>query len=94
MTRKFKFNDNDKLCFGSFIQRHKYSWQKAKPHTCANKGVDSERGLHIIQDALHYGLRNNPIKALRTNDWYFQDLGNPLKGFYRYGNRNPFSYFW
>jgi len=53
-------------------------------------GVDWEHGMHQVQNAMHDLLRH----TLGTKDWYFPDLGNPLRGFFRYGNANPFSYFY
>ena len=54
-------------------------------------GVDSEKGLHRVQDWMHDRLRGWP---LRTNDWYFPDLQKPVTGFYRFGNVNPFTYYY
>ena len=48
MSRKYKFNDNDKLYFGLFIQRHKYAWQKAKLHTCANSGEVGMQAFYTV----------------------------------------------
>lgn len=52
-------------------------------------GIDSEKGLHSIQNGMHDFLR----KYFNGKDWYFPDLHRPLQGFYRYGNANPFTYF-
>jgi hypothetical protein len=67
------------LFYGSFYNRQGIG---------ISAGVDWEHGMHKVQNGLHDLLR-----SLGYNDWYFPNLGRPVGGFYRYGNRNPFTYF-
>ncbi len=56
-------------------------------------GVNWEKGRHDVMNFIHRDI-TNPIFG--ANDLYFEDMTAtyPLRGFYRYGNTNPFTYFY